>query len=321
MKKENDLSKYIGLAGPSYEVDVERGKIREFAKAMYAPIPDFCEGKNPIIPATFFVSAPYTWGYSLERPRGTIFSSVEHDFSIPLHAEESFIFHNGLPKAGDSFQVRSTIENISEKQGRRGGLLTFFTVLTEYYDSFDQLKVEQRSVTVTTKTSPNDSDGWATEIPKYKPSYKNLDPDKPFANIKRQSLADLLPEEGPGLIETGPLLIREIVRFQGVVGEDNALHHDTTWAKLSGYPTIFGLGTHQASALAAYLSYWIDPIYIRKFQCKFKNVYWPGDSISYEGKVREKFKSEDYSGNLIDLFCLRDKKDILVHAQAEVADY
>ena len=55
MEKENNLSQYIGLAGPYYDVDVERGKIREFANAMYAPIPDFLQGVNPRTPATYFV--------------------------------------------------------------------------------------------------------------------------------------------------------------------------------------------------------------------------------------------------------------------------
>ena len=321
MEKENNLSQYIGLAGPYYDVDVERGKIREFANAMYAPIPDFLQGVNPITPATYFVSAPYTWGYSLERPRGTIFSSVDHDFSVPLHAEESFIFHNGIPKAGDKFRVRSLIENISQKQGQRGGLLTFFTILTEYFDTSKQLKVEQRSITVTTKSSPNDSKHWQSEIPKYEPNYTGLDPETPFSQIERKRIDDLVSGEGPGLIDAGPLLVREIIRFQGVVGEDNALHHDLTWAKSSGYPNIFGLGTHQASALAAYLSYWIDPSLVQKFKCKFKNIYWPGDKISYKGLVKEKIKDRQKSNAIIDLFCLRNSHETLVEAQAEVGSY
>ena len=59
MKQEHNLSNYIGLAGPYYEMDIERGKIREFANAMYAPLSDFFEGRNPIIPATFLVSLPF----------------------------------------------------------------------------------------------------------------------------------------------------------------------------------------------------------------------------------------------------------------------
>ena len=84
---------HIGLRGPEYEVDIERGHVYRFARAMSAPLPEFVAGRRPLIPATFLVSAPYTWGYSLERPRGTAFAEVGHDLSVSLHAEEAFRFH------------------------------------------------------------------------------------------------------------------------------------------------------------------------------------------------------------------------------------
>ena len=87
----------IGLTGPEYEMDIERGKIREFARAMHAPLPEYVDASNPVIPDTFLITAAYTWGYSLERPRGTVFEQIDHDFSVPLHAEESFTFHGSLP--------------------------------------------------------------------------------------------------------------------------------------------------------------------------------------------------------------------------------
>ena len=81
---------FIGLTGPEYEMDIERGKIRDFARAMHAPLHEFIEGRNPLMPATFLITAAYTWGYSLERPRGTVFEQLDHDLSVPLHAEEAY---------------------------------------------------------------------------------------------------------------------------------------------------------------------------------------------------------------------------------------
>ena len=86
------LQEHIGLTGPEYDVYIERGKIREFARAMQAPLAEFLEGDAPVVPATFLVCAPYTWGYTLERPRGTNFSRIDHDLTVSLHAEESFRF-------------------------------------------------------------------------------------------------------------------------------------------------------------------------------------------------------------------------------------
>lgn len=281
---------HIGLTGPDYEVVIERGKIREFARAMQAPLDDFYTRKNPVVPPTFFISVPYTWGYTLERPRGTVFEGFDHDLSVPLHAEEEFIFHGCPPRAGDELTARTILEDVIEKPGRLGGDLTFLIMLTEYRNAVGDLLVEQRSVTVTTSRSPAD-DEWKPEVPEYVPDYgPELDPQDPFASFRRASWEELEEGQGPGEVDAGPLLIRDIVRFMGVVGEDNALHYDIAWANSRGYPAVFGLGMHQASVLASYAVHWIDPTTVRKLKAKFRSVSWPGERMLYSGTVRRKYK-------------------------------
>jgi hypothetical protein len=307
---------HIGLTGPTYEVVVERGKIREFARAMQAPLDDFLTGEHPIVPPTFFVSVPYTWGYTLERPRGTVFEGFDHDLSVPLHAEEEFIFHGCPPRAGDSLTARTSLENVVEKSGKNGGDLTFLTMLTEYRNPQGDLAVEQRSVTVTTSRSPADKD-WKLEAPDYAPAYlPDLDPADPFAALQRASWDELAEGGGPGDIDTGPLLLRDIVRFMGVVGEDNALHYDIAWAHANGYPTVFGLGMHQASVLASYAAHWVDPASVRSLKAKFRAVTWPGDRMIYSGVVRRKFR--DAQGRRcvdIALSCRRPDKIVVTEVE------
>ncbi len=280
---------HIGLVGPSYEVLVERGKIREFARAMQAPLDEFFLDPKAVVPPTFFVSVPYTWGYSLERPRGTVFEGFDHDLSVPLHAEESFVFHGTPPRAGDRLIARTMLENVVEKNGRNGGGLTFLTMLTEYRNAAQRLVVEQRSVTVTTSQRPSEGD-WKPEVPTYRPAYSaDLDPADPFTTIRRASWDELTEREGPGDFDLGPLLVRDIVRFMGVVGEDNALHYDVAWAQANGYPAVFGLGMHQASILASYAVHWIPPETVRAFKARFRSVSWPGDRLLYSGTVLRKY--------------------------------
>ena len=155
---------HIGLTGPDYEMEVERGHIRRFARAMSAPLAEFLDGRHPIIPATFLVSTPYTWGYSLERPRGTVLENLDHDLSVSLHAEESFRFHGPLPRAGDRFTCRVSLEDVRVKSGGRGGDLTFLTLLNEYLDADGVVVVEQRSTSVTTARAPSSED-WQIELP------------------------------------------------------------------------------------------------------------------------------------------------------------
>ncbi len=269
----------IGLTGPEYEMDIERGKIREFARAMHAPLPEYINGRNPVVPPTFLITAAYSWGYSLERPRGTVFEQIDHDFSVPLHAEESFTYHTALPGAGDRLICRASLENVWRKQGARGGELTFLTMLTEFRNQSGELIAEERSTTVTTDASP-DGDDWQVKVPNYQPDYpENLDPGDPFEHITRCSWEALAEGSSPGRIDTEPLRIGDIVRFQSVVGEDNPLHYDLTWANKLGYSNVFGLGSHQASILSAYAAHWIDPATIRYFKARFRNVFWPGEVL------------------------------------------
>ncbi|MGI9352976.1 MAG: FAS1-like dehydratase domain-containing protein [Rhizobiaceae bacterium] len=276
----------VGLTGPEYEVCIEQGKIREFARAMDAPLAEFVSGPNTIIPPTFPVCLPYTWGYTLERPRGTVFAEVEHDLAVSLHAEESFVFHGAPPRAGDKLIAQPKLEKVWEKQGGSGGKLTFLTILNEYRGPDGALRIEQRSTSVTTETTPGEGD-WKPQVPDYDPDYHDLERPTPFSGIERQEFSELQENKSPGTIAAAPLLKQEIVRFQGVVGEDDPLHHDGEWAQKNGYPSVFALGTHQASLMAAYASYWLSPESIRSFTVRFREVMWPGDLLVYNGIVTQ----------------------------------
>ena len=306
----------IGIVGPDYGMDIERGKIKDFAKAMSAPLPEYIKDSRPIIPATFLLTAAYSWGYSMERPRGTVFENIDHDFSVPLHAEESFIFHNALPRAGEHLVCRASVEDVKRKLGGKGGDLTFLTMLTEFYNEAKELIAQERSTTVTTSNAPEE-DQWKVEVPNYQPDYPhNLDPVDYFTHVNKVDWDQLEPGKGPGKINTGPLRIGDIVRFQSVVGEDNPLHYDLAWAKSLGYPNVFGLGSHQASMLAGYAAHWLDPSAIRSFKARFKNVYWPGEPLSYDITVTTKYKDETSGHRMADLFlrCTRNDNDPIVDA-------
>jgi len=306
---------FMGLTGPDYEMDIERGKIREFARAMHAPLSDFVEGRHPVIPATFLIAAPYTWGYTLERPRGTIFETIDHDLSVPLHAEESFIFPGTPPRAGDRLTCRASLEDVRTKSGAKGGDLTFLTMLTEYRGEGGRLVAEQRSTTVTTGQAPNEG-AWDVAVPPYDPQYPELEPGDPFAGVDRVDWNDLVEGQGPGVVELGPLMLRDMVRFQGVVGEDNPLHYDRPWAASFGYPGLFGLGMHQASILAGYAAHWLDPMAVRSYRARFRNVYWCGDPLVYDIKIGRKYLNDETGHRMVDLelACTRPPVEPIVDA-------
>lgn len=181
--------------------------------------------------------------------------------------------HFLLPRAGDRLICRASLENLWRKQGSRGGDLTFLIMLTEFRSQAGDLIAEQCSTTVTIENAPAAED-WSVDIPDYRPDYPdNLDPGDPFAHITRCSWDELAEGVGPGRVNTGPLRIGGIVRFQSMVGEDNPLHYNLVWAQTLGYPNVFGLGSHQVSMLAAYAAHWLDSATITFFNPRFRNVY------------------------------------------------
>jgi acyl dehydratase len=302
----------IGQWGPDFEMPVERGKIREFARALYAPWPEYLDASRPVIHPVFLVSAGVYWGYTLERPRGTLLEGLNHDLTVPLHAEESYVFHGTPPRAGTTLTARACLEQVVEKQGQRGGSLTFLTLLTEFRDESGQLAAEARAVTVTTSSDPDGGHSWSANVPDYQPEYSSLEPRDPFVGITRQSWKDLVEGQGPAKISAGPLTLHEMVRFQAAGGEDNPLHYDLAHAKRQGYPALFGLGMHQAGALASYAVAWLGPLGPRRFKTRFRNVYWIGDPLSYSGKVDRLYEEAGRRRADVVLECTRDSDGAVI---------
>ncbi len=67
-----------------------------------------------------------------------------------LHAEQHYEYHKPL-KAGDVLTAESKPGKTWEKEGRRGGKLTFSESITEYRDQNGELVVTARSVGVRTE--------------------------------------------------------------------------------------------------------------------------------------------------------------------------
>jgi acyl dehydratase len=82
-----------------------------------------------------------------------------------------------------------------------------------------------------------------------------------------------------------PLTITDFVRYQGASGDMNPIHHDPAFAQAAGYPGPFAVGMLQAGRLATYVTDWLGPRTVRRFGVRFKEQAWPGDVLTYTGKV------------------------------------
>lgn len=142
-----------GVEGTPFELDVERGKIHEFATAVRSTHAAHFEGDRPVIPPTFLTTA-FFWE---TRTRGSNpWEKVEMDQKRGVHAEQEYIFHGPPPRAGTRLTCTSRIETIFEKEGRRGGTMTFAVMVTEFRDESGALVAEGRLTGVETGKAPEE---------------------------------------------------------------------------------------------------------------------------------------------------------------------
>jgi acyl dehydratase len=102
-----------------------------------------------------------------------------------------------------------------------------------------------------------------------------------------------------------PLTVTDFVRYQGASGDMNPIHHDTGFANQAGYPTPFAVGMLQAGILATYATDWLGAENVRRFKVQFREQAWPGDVLTYSGRVVERRETEGEQVVDVELACTR----------------
>jgi hypothetical protein len=134
----------VGLTAAPFAMEVERGKIREFATAVRAH-DDVYFGQVPVIPATFLVTQAF-WATG----EADVWQGLDLDWDRCLHGEQEFVFHGEPPRAGARLVGHSVVEDVVRKQGRRGGPMTLVVVRTDYRDDAGELVAASRTTIVET---------------------------------------------------------------------------------------------------------------------------------------------------------------------------
>lgn len=137
--------KSAGAVGTPFEMDVERGKIHEFARATKAAHPAYFT-REPIAPPTFLTTM-FFWEDLAEGSNP--WPKVEMSRARGMHAEQEYVFHGPPPRAGTRLLVTSRIDRIYEKHGR-SGTLTFVEMVTEFRDADGVLVAEAKMTAVET---------------------------------------------------------------------------------------------------------------------------------------------------------------------------
>jgi hypothetical protein len=143
---------------------VEAGHILTFARAIGDPNPAYTDLDHAVAPPTFVqASAQFDEAYSLrwspDRPwfgsAGAPSQSADRSRAqgSGLHAEQHFTYHRPV-RAGDVLSAEAVPGATWEREGRRGGTMTFRETITEYRDQDGELVVTARHVGVRTSKVP-----------------------------------------------------------------------------------------------------------------------------------------------------------------------
>jgi hypothetical protein len=143
-----DKSK-VGLRDEPVTMPIERGKIREFARACQSTNPAYVDNPTPFAPPTFLTTVNF-WSSGTTSP----LAQLGIDLRRLLHGGQEYVFHGPPPRAGTELTFQTRVDNIYEKEGRRGGTMTFVETVTEFRDGAGTLVAEARSTAIETGQAP-----------------------------------------------------------------------------------------------------------------------------------------------------------------------
>jgi hypothetical protein len=124
----------LGAVGEPFELVVESGKVFEFARAVRA--------EAGAAPPPTFLTTQFFWEERV--PGANPWARVNMSQERGMHAEQEYVFHGPPPAVGTRLRCQSRIAEIYEKQGKRGGTLTFAVMVTEFRDEQGRLVAEAR---------------------------------------------------------------------------------------------------------------------------------------------------------------------------------
>lgn len=139
--------KHIGLKSTSLRVEVEKGRLRFFAKAIGETDPIYTDEDAAKAAGYAALPAPPTFAFCLEMEKPNPFEDLETmgiDLGKVLHAEQNFNYHAPIC-AGDSLTFETRVSDIYVK---KGGALEFVVQDSRVNNQTGTLVAELRRVIV-----------------------------------------------------------------------------------------------------------------------------------------------------------------------------
>lgn len=151
-----ELEEMIGKSRVTVEdFHIEAGKVEEFARAIKddnsahrSEGAAANQGFDAIpAPLTFVRTSAFPRYRPADVPR--LGFDIGIDIKRELHGEQEYEFERPV-YVGDTLTGISTLVDVYQREGKRGGMMTFFVIETEYHDENDNLVVTERMTIIET---------------------------------------------------------------------------------------------------------------------------------------------------------------------------
>jgi acyl dehydratase len=257
------------VSGETFRLPVEAGHVALFQRAIGAGEPDFARlAQGCTVPALTFVQAAdhfdpdfrrrprhaEPWFGSGATPSGAEVASDEEQGLF--HTDQLFTYHRH-PRIGEELLVDRLEPRRWTKQGRRGGELEFIERVTEFRDASRQAVVTACWRDVRTQRRHS-------EVSKAQSAEPDDSVEEPAG--ERSVLAENISRT-------------QLVMYAGVSGDFHPLHHDETYVRYLGYPTVFVPGMLTMAMVGRAVGEHVETPDVCEFGGRFHAQVWPGDCL------------------------------------------
>jgi acyl dehydratase len=270
----------LGRTAPLYEVFVELGKIREFAKATFTDHPDFYAGRSS--PPTFLTTC-FHW----TTPVADLLPLLELDPAKALQLQQEFTFHQEPPPAGTKLVAVASVDEMYDKEARQGRL-ECVVIVTRFRDDAGRLVATGR-MTGAEVHRHGVTAGAAARSPREAPVVQ--------------------PEPAASDLTVGPITMTDIVRYAGASGDFTPVHHDAEYCHRAGHEGPFAMGMLSAGAVGSWLVKQVPPSVVRGIAIRFHRQVWPGDVLTISGTRQD---------SRFEIHCTSQDGHLVTSAKAEV---
>ena len=301
-----ELEAMVGDSRQTVEgLRVAPGKVAEFARALRDDNPAHYDADAAAERGFDAVPAPLTFtrvsAFPHNRPEGVEGPGFDLGLEpVVIHGEQAYEFERPLV-AGDVLDGETTLAAVYQREGRRGGTMTFVEYETDYYDRDGARVLTDRSTAIETEESvggDGDSNGGDDRA-----SAKTAATDGD--QLEREDRARYLdPEEGTTMTgetvraadevavgDAGPELTvadvqrPDFVKYAGASGDFNPVHYSEPYAHATGSRSVFGQGMLTAGYAAHFVADWFGLANVTAFRVRFEEQLWPGDTVTAGGEI------------------------------------